>query len=140
VELLQVFYGDTGKAVQMKLIDDALQTYPDVNIVAGVAPAIEGAMEIVRTRGLENIELVSFYTTPATKQAVEEGRIAATVTDDSVMASRINVDQALRLLEGKDVLNTARSVFFAVDKDNAASFDWSRMLAPDGFEPAFDIE
>ena len=50
VELVKVIYGDTGKAAQMKLLEDALQTYPDLTIIGGVAPAIEGAMEIVKEK------------------------------------------------------------------------------------------
>ena len=51
IDLVKVMYGDTGKDVQMKLIDDALQTYPDIAIIGGVAPAIEGAEQILREKG-----------------------------------------------------------------------------------------
>ena len=45
VELVKVIYGDTGKATQMKLLEDALQTYPDLTIIGGVAPVGLGSSD-----------------------------------------------------------------------------------------------
>ena len=130
VELLRVIYGDTGKGVQMKLIDDALQSYDNVNLIGGVAPAIEGAMEIIQARGLEDINLISFYTTAAMEQAVREGRVMATVGDFNLIGSRISVDQAIRALEGKLEVTVANRAFFVVDKENVDIYDRTTILAP----------
>jgi protein TorT len=140
VEVLKVIYGDTGKEVQMRLIEDALQTYSDVNIIAGVAPAIEGAIEILRNKGIKGVELVSFYSTPETEQGVRDGTVKMTVSDDNVIAARINVDQALRVLEGKPVTKIARSVFTAVDATNVNSYGRDTLLAPKDFKPTFEVK
>ncbi len=140
VTLLQVLYGDTGKGVQMRLIEDALQAYPKVDIIGGNAPAIEGAMEIFKARGGTSPELISFYTTPAMEQAVRDGLVTATVGDFNVMGSRISVDQALRVLEGKLEVPLANRQFFVVDAKNVNTYDQDVLLAPADFEPIFEIE
>lgn len=140
VQLLQVLYGDTGKGVQMRLIEDALQAYADVDIIGGNAPAIEGAMEIFKMRGESDTDLIAFYTTPAIEKAVREGKVTATVGDFNVIGSRISVDQALRILENKLEVPLANRQFFVVDAENVNTYDRSSLLAPDGFEPVFEIE
>lgn len=139
VELLKVMYGDTGKSTQMNLLDDALQTFPDVNIVGGVAPAIEGAIETVKARGLDDLQLIAFYSTPAIEAAVREGVVMATVNDYNAVGSRISVDQAVRILEGKLEVPVAARRFEVIDASNVNSYDRTTLLAPDGFEPIFEL-
>ncbi len=140
VELVKVIYGDTGKATQMKLIEDALQTYPDLTIIGGVAPAIEGAMEIVKEKGIKDKKLIAFYSTPPIEQAVRDGIVMATVNDNNLLGSRISVDQALRLLEGKLEVKVASRKFSIIDGKNVNTYDRTTLLAPDGFKPVFKID
>lgn len=140
VDLVKVIYGDTGKATQMKLIEDALQTYPDLTIIGGVAPAIEGAMEIVKERGLKDKKLIAFYSTPPIEQAVRDGIVMATVNDNNLLGSRISVDQALRLLEGKLEVKVASRKFSIIDGKNVNTYDRTTLLAPEGFKPVFKID
>jgi protein TorT len=139
VELVKVIYGDTGKEVQMKLLDDALQTYPDVNIIGGVAPAIEGAMQILREKNRTDIKLISFYTTPAMEEGVKQGRILGTVSDFAASGSRISVDQAVRILEKKDFIPIAARQFEMIDAKTVKTYDRATMLAPNGYKPEFEI-
>ncbi|WP_287013391.1 TMAO reductase system periplasmic protein TorT [Actibacterium sp.] len=140
VELVKVMYGDTGKGVQMRLIDDALQTYEGLDIIGGVAPAIEGGVEIIKAKGLEHIDLIAFYSTPAMEQGVRDGDVMATVGDYNLVGSRISVDQAIRALEGKLEIEVANRAFFIVDQDNVNTYDRTTILAPDGFEPVFEVK
>ena len=140
VELVKVIYGDTGKATQMKLLEDALQTYPDLTIIGGVAPAIEGAMEIVKEKGIKDKKLIAFYSTPPIEQAVRDGIVMATVNDNNLLGSRISVDQALRLLEGKLEVKVASRKFSIIDGKNVNTYDRTTLIAPDGFKPVFRID
>jgi protein TorT len=140
VDLVKVIYGDTGKAAQMKLLEDALQTYPDVTIIGGVAPAIEGAMEIVKERNIKDKKLIAFYSTPAIEQAVRDGVVMATVNDNNLLGSRISVDQAIRVLEGKLEVKIASRKFDIIDGKNVNTYDRSTLLAPAGFKPVFKVE
>jgi periplasmic protein TorT len=139
VELAQVMYGDTGKEVQMKLIDDALQTYPDVKLIGGVAPAIEGAMQILREKNRTDIKLISFYTTPSMEDGVKQGRILGTVSDAAATGSRISVDQAIRILEKKPFIEIAARQFEMIDQSNVKTYDRETMLAPGNYKPEFNI-
>lgn len=140
VELVKVMYGDTGKEVQMKLIDDGLQTYHDVNYIGGVAPAIEGAMQILREKNRADVKLIAFYTTPSTADGVKAGRIMGTVSDSAVIASRISVDQAVRVLEKKPFVEVAVRQPELIDEANVKTYDLTTMLAPDTYKPVFDIK
>ena len=40
-------FGDSGVAVQFGLIQNALQAYPDMNVIWGCAPAAEAAVGAV---------------------------------------------------------------------------------------------
>jgi protein TorT len=140
VELAKVIYGDTGKATQMKLLEDALQTYPDLTIVGGVAPAIEGAMEIVKEKNIKDKKLIAFYSTPPIEQAVRDGVVMATVNDNNLLGSRISVDQALRILEGKLEVKVASRKFSIIDAKNVNTYDRTTLIAPNDFKPIFKID
>ena len=47
IELVDTKYGDTGKEVQLKLIEGTLETYPDFNDVVGTAVTAETAVRIL---------------------------------------------------------------------------------------------
>jgi protein TorT len=140
VDLVKVIYGDTGKAAQMKLLEDALQTYPDLTIIGGVAPAIEGAMEIVKEKNIRDKKLIAFYSTPPIEQAVRDGIVMATVNDNNLVGSRISVDQAIRLLEGKLEVKVASRKFSIVDSKNVNTYDRATLLAPNDFKPVFTVD
>ncbi|HTG21233.1 MAG TPA: TMAO reductase system periplasmic protein TorT [Reyranella sp.] len=140
VDLVKVIYGDTGKAAQMKLLEDALQTYPDLTIIGGVAPAIEGAMEIVKEKNIRDKKLIAFYSTPPIEQAVRDGIVMATVNDNNLVGSRISVDQAIRLLEGKLEVKVASRKFSIVDSKNVNTYDRATLLAPNDFKPVFKVD
>jgi periplasmic protein TorT len=140
VDLVKVIYGDTGKAVQMRLLEDALLTYSDLSIIGGVAPAIEGAIEIVKAKGLNDKNLIAFYTTPSIEQAVRDGIVTATVNDNNLLGSRISVDQAIRILEGKLEIKVASRRFDVIDGSNVNTYDRTTVLAPADFKPVFRVE
>jgi periplasmic protein TorT len=140
VDLVKVIYGDTGKAAQMKLLEDAVQTYPDLTIIGGVAPAIEGAMEIVKEKNIKDKKLIAFYSTPPIEQAVRDGIVMATVNDNNLVGSRISVDQAIRLLEGKLEVKVASRKFSIVDSKNVNTYDRATLLVPNDFKPVFKID
>jgi protein TorT len=139
VEVLKVIYGDSGKSVQMNLLDNAIQTYPNINVIGGIGPAIEGGMDIVQQKGLQNVQLIAFYITPTVEQAVRDAKVTATVCDYNAMGARISVDQALRILEKKEYTQIARRKFFIVDKDNVNTYDRATCLAPTDFQPSFKV-
>ena len=134
-------YGDTGKEVQAKLVEDALQANPDLAYVAGTAVTAEAAVGILRSRGLDNkVKLLSFYMTEGVYEGIAHGRIMASPADSMVIQGRIAIDQAVRLLEGKEVTKHVGPKIFVVDSSNYKSVKFDNILSAPGFKPVFDVK
>jgi protein TorT len=141
VEVVETKYGDTGKEAQSALIEDTLSAHPDIAYIVGTAVTAEAAVPILRSRGLDGeVKVVSYYYTPGVHQGITRGQILAAPTDSTVIQGRIAVDQAVRLLEGKEVHKHVGPALFVVTQENIGEFDPSSTLAPDGFRPVFSVE
>ena len=141
IEVVETKYGDTGKEVQAKLVEDTLQAHPDIAYVVGTAVTAEAAIPILRDKGLQDkIKLLAYYYTPGVDQGIRRGQILAAPTDSPVIQGRIAIDQAVRILEGKDYLKHVGPALKVVSKDDVKDFNTESTLAPDGFKPIFRVE
>ena len=58
-------YGDTGKEVQLKLVEDVLQANPNIKYIAGTSPTTEAAVQLLRERNLsDKVKVIAYYFTP----------------------------------------------------------------------------
>jgi protein TorT len=141
VEVVETKYGDTGKEVQLKLVEDSLQAHPDIKYIAGTSPTTEAAVELLRERNLsEKIKVVAYYFTPGVYQDIKRDRVMAAPTDSAVIQGRIAIDQAVRILEGKPYLKHVGPEIYMIDKSNIGSFDYASSLAPENWSPVFNVE
>lgn len=143
IEMLEPRYGDTGKEVQSKLIEDVLQGNPDIDYIAGTAVTAEAAVGILRSRDLQdNIKILPFYMTPGVYDGIKKGTILAAPTDSNVIQGRISVDQAVRALEGKlpEEYKHVGPKIFVLDSSNIEKTPTDTMLAPKGFKPVFEVK
>jgi protein TorT len=141
VEVVETKYGDTGKEVQAKLVEDTLQAHPDISYIAGTAVTAEAAIPIIRDKGIQDkVKVISYYYTPGVDQGLRRGQILAAPTDSTVIQGRIAIDQAVRILEGKDYLKHVGPALKVVTKDDVKDFNTASTLAPDGFKPIFRVE
>ncbi len=141
VEVVDTKYGDTGKEAQSALVEDALETYPDLDYIVGTAVTAEAAVPILRARGLtDKVKVVSYYFTPGVDQGIKRKQILAAPTDSTVIQGRIAIDQAVRILEGHDYHKHVGPALYVVTTDNHGDFDASSTLAPAGFSPVFRVE
>lgn len=140
IEIVDTKYGDTGKEAQLALLEDALTKHPDVNYVVGTAVTAEAAVQLLRDRGLtDKVKVLSYYFTPGVYEGIQRGRIMAAPTDSAVIQGRISVDQAVRILEGKDYMKHVGPKLYVIDSKNVKTFDRDSSLAPDGYRPVFNI-
>jgi len=140
VVVLDPKYGDTGKEAQLKLVEDVLQANPDIKYVAGTAVTAEASVGLLRERGLtDQIGLLAFYMTPGVFEGIERGFITAAPADSMVIQGRIAVDQAVKLLEGKDIVKHVGPKIFVVDQSNVKTVARENILPPSDFKPVFSV-
>jgi protein TorT len=140
VKVLEPKFGDTGKEVQLKLVEDALQANPNIRYIAGTAVTAEAAQGVIRERGLQGkVDLLSFYMTPGVYEGIKRGFILASPADSMVIQGRIAVDQAVRILEGKDYIKHVGPKIFVVDQANIKDVSPMNILPPDGYKPVFNV-
>ena len=160
VEIVQTKWGDTGKEIQLKLVEDVIQSQTfdgevDLDYIVGVGPAIEGAIATLRDLDLSGqIKLASYYYTPGMHMFLQQGRMDMAPTDQMIIQARISIDQAVRLLENKgfatggrpEYMNSTRLVEHAqpvaisVTPATIKDFDTSTTLAPKGWVPSFSVD
>jgi protein TorT len=108
---------------------------------AGTGVTAEAAVGILRSRNLEKkVQIVAFYLTPGVCEGIQKGRIMAAPADSMVIQGRIAIDQAVRLLEGKDVIKHVGPKIFVVDEKNANTISRDAVLAPTTFKPVFQVD
>ncbi|WP_432470512.1 TMAO reductase system periplasmic protein TorT [Amphritea sp. HPY] len=141
IELVETKYGDTGKEVQLKLVEDTLEAHPDLNYIVGTAVTAEAAVLLLRSRDLtDDVKVMSYYYTPGVHRGIKRGQILAAPTDSTVIQGRIAIDQAVRILEGKEYDKHVGPILAVIDKKNVNSFDDTAALAPQSFKPTFQVK
>ncbi|MGA2842584.1 MAG: TMAO reductase system periplasmic protein TorT [Steroidobacteraceae bacterium] len=133
--------GDTGENIQLALIQNALQAYPDINYLVGVDIAAQAAAVAVRNLHLEGkVKIMAFDIIPPVYQDIEDGATVGSPTDFTVIQGRMAVDMAVRLLE-KQKLEATRSgpTPKMVTKDNIKSIPWTDMFAPKDFPATYTL-
>lgn len=153
-------WGDTGKSVQLQLVEDVLASSrgkgaADLEYIVGTATTIAAAVSVIRAAGLQDdIKLVSFYYTPGIHDFLKRGDVAMAPTDHMILQGRIALDQAVRLLEGQEMATGGRPEFGGTGRitehvqpppkiltpATVNNFDTSTTLAPSGWRPVFSID
>lgn len=142
IEVVDVKWGDTGREIQLSLVEDTLQAHEDLDYIVGNAQAAVSAVQAVNEAGLQDdIQILAFHQNPPVYDLVETGEIFGSANDHTVVQARMAVDMAIRLLEGQE-LETNRSgpVITMMTPDNLDSFVWESTFAPEGFEPTFTVD
>jgi len=160
IRILETNWGDTGKAIQLQLVEETLLNHtsgsePDFKYIVGTGTTIEAAVGALRARKLGNkINLVSTYYTPGIDMFIKRGLISMAPSDQMISQATIAVDQAVRLLEGKNMATSGRPEFnntgritehvqqqiLIVTPDISDQFNSSTTLAPKGWSPIFSVD
>jgi protein TorT len=140
VDLLGVKFGDSGVAVQLGLIQNALQAYPDMNVIWGCAPAAEAAIGAIRQAGRKDVKIVSSYENQAMLDALNKGEILAFATQYPVLEGRVAIDTAVRILEHRDYIKYAQPIPSMIDKGDLDKINMSLVLAPASFKAEYSVK
>lgn len=141
IEVVTTKWGDTGRDVQLGLIEDTLQSETKLDWIVGVAPAAEAAVGAIKDANRPDIKIASTYQTDTVVQNVQSGTIAYSGNDNVVMMAAIAVDLAVRNLEGEQIKGLEiwpkPQAFVAgtpIDLKNTSGF------APSDFQPKFKVD
>ena len=160
LEVVGTKWGDTGKSIQLKLVEDVVSSRTsggttNLDYIIGTTPTIEAAVGVVRDRGIaKTTQLVAYYYNTGAHILLQQGRMAMAPTDQMVLQGQIAIDQAVRLLEGKEMSSGGapeyknadrktehvQPVPIVVTKENFKQFDPSSTLAPKGWKPIFRVD
>ena len=140
-EIVVTKFGDTGKEIQLILIEEALEERPDVDYIVGSAVTAEAAISVLRARGLsDQIKILADYFTHAVYRGIKRGRIVAAPTDFPVLQGQLGIDQAVRILEGNLSNRHAGPAIEMIDGDNVDLVGSEGSLAPAWFKPTFTVD
>ena len=140
-EIVVTKWGDTGKEIQLILIEEALEERPDVDYIVGSAVTAEAAVSVLRARGLtDRIKVLAVYFTHGVYRGIKRGRIMAAPSDFPVIQGRLGIDQAVRILEGDLAVRHAGPAIRLVHGENVDRIGSEGSLAPAWFKPTFTVD
>ncbi|MBN9510090.1 MAG: TMAO reductase system periplasmic protein TorT [Alphaproteobacteria bacterium] len=140
IKLLGEKFGDSGVAVQLGLIQNALQAYPDMNVIWGCAPAAEAAIGAVRQAGRKDTLIISSYENQAMLDALNKNEILAFATQYPVLEGRVAIDTAVRILEKKPYMKYVAPIPSMIDKADLSKINMSLVLAPADFKAEYSVK
>lgn len=144
IEVVDTKWGDTGRDIQQKLIEDSLQANPDINFIVGNAQAAVSAVQVVREAGVEDqVKVLAFHQNPPVYDGIAAGDILAASNDHTVIQGRVAVDLAVRLLEGQTLEPSNRVgpiITIMTPESLKSDFVWESTFAPKDYKPEFTIE
>lgn len=140
INVVETKYGDLGKEVQTRLIEDVLQTHKDIDYIVGSAVTAEAGVPVLRSRNKANdVKLVALYMTPGVYQGIKQKAIDASFLEPAVNIARMSINQAVKVLEGKPVDRAIVSVGRFYDQSNIGELNTDEAFAPNSFRPVFRV-
>jgi protein TorT len=145
IDLLAVMYGQADTATQLKLGEDALQTYPLIDYLIGTPQSCAALVPRLKERGRTEVKLLSTYVNLGIKPFVEKGEITATFADHPAVQPRISVAVLVEYLDGKPMTDIPKMIISPVDYIDTAIAKsdpniWNKDLAPAGYKATFNID
>lgn len=141
IEIVETKYGDLGKEVQARLIEDVLQTHKDLDYIVGSAVTAEAGVPVLRSRNQhDKVKLVALYMTPGVYQGIKQKAIEASYLEPGVNIAKMSINQAVKLLEGKEVQRAIIPVGRFYDQSDIDEMNAEEAFAPTNFRPVFRVQ
>lgn len=144
INILAVKWGDTGKDVQLKLVEDALQTFPKIDYLVGCAVMADAAVGPVAETGRKGTKIVSTYIIPPLYEKIKKGEVAAAPSDMTVTQGQMAVDLIVRILNGekpgKEIPFRSGPQIPTITKANIDKYPYALLFGPESFRPEFKVE
>ena len=122
-------------------MEDALQTYQDIDLIFGTAVTAEVAIGALEEQGLaDKVEVVSWYANQGMIDSVIEGEMLGAMNDSPVIQGRISIDLAIRILEDKEFHAFLYPVPQLISQETLINLDMSWQMAPKGYQPEYSVD
>lgn len=136
-------YGDTGKSVQLRLVEDTLQAYENVDLLHGNTPMCEVAVKTIREMGLsDKVKVSASYDSEDLVPHIKRGDIIGMIAEFNSMIAMVALNETVRKLEKKHSSygNVLGPVSMAITKDNIDTVPWNLSYAPRNFKPVYSVK
>ncbi|MBI5238463.1 MAG: TMAO reductase system periplasmic protein TorT [Deltaproteobacteria bacterium] len=145
VNMLAVKWGDTGKNVQLDLIENSLKTFPTIDYLVGNAVAADAAVGPLAETGRDkSVKVVSTYIIPPLYEKIKKGSVAAAPSDLTVTQGQMAVDMMVRILNGqkagKDFPFRSGPLIPTLTQANIDQYPYELLFGPRDFRPEFKVE
>ncbi len=102
VKIVATYRADTGLREQLREVERALAEHPDIDYLIGSAPAIEGAIALLRRMpdGAHRPTLVATYISHSVRRGMLNGMVAMVAFDDPIAQGRMGLELALGAVDG----------------------------------------
>jgi len=137
VKILGEQYSQSTPADGLRLMEDFLQTFPQITAVYnGADSTAVGAAQAIASAGKAgSIVITATDFQPDTEKFIREGVITASVLQQTVTMGRWGVRAAISHLEKKQVPPVLFTGLVLATKENVGDLDLSTVRAPDGWKP-----
>lgn len=140
VVVAETKFGDVGKEVQARLVEDILETHKDLDYIVGTAVMAEAAVPLLKARKVaDKVKLVSVYMTPGVYDALKAKDIEAAGSAPVVLTAHIMLDEAVRLLENKVEYTDVGTLGQVYTTKDVGSLKIDTVLAPASYKPVFKL-
>jgi protein TorT len=141
IKVIDEKFGDTGVAVQLQLVQDALQSYPDLNLIYGTGPTTEAAVGAIAEAGRTGeVQIICSFVNSAIIDMIKSGEVLAAGTEFQALETRIAIDQAVRILDKKPYISFVKTLPTVISKENIDKIDMDLVVAPVGWKPVFTVK
>jgi protein TorT len=138
VKIVATYQADTGVREQLREVESALADHPEADYLIGSAPAIEGAMALLRRlpQGAPRPALVATYISHSVLRGMKNGQIEMVPFDDPIAQGRMGLELALRAMRGaySPGLSGPQITPITADAGNVGEV----ALSPAGFFPTLE--
>jgi protein TorT len=134
--------GDASLNVQLDLVQNALQAYPDINYIVAIDPGAQGAVTVLRNaRMLGKVKVIGINFIPAIYADIRKGETEGSGVDFTPIQAKLAVDMAVRLLEKQPLpAKHAGPTPAFITKQNIDTFVWDTMFAPKDYKVTYTVD
>lgn len=131
VKVVEISYTTSSIQDAEELTEQMLLKYPRLRGIASLnETASQGAAKAIRSRGLRNIKMVAFDSSPSMMELLQDGTVQATVIQNPFSNGYLAVKYAVEVIEGMDVTERVDTGTKLIDLDNMLWPENQKLLFP----------